>query len=175
MGFAHILSLSLPYVSLSKHFSFLNFHWFINLSLFCLLVSAFPLLSLLAFPFPQSHTFFPQALCHFFLINSISTFSWAVRRGQLVGRNYPCCTQMRAGLKLLEPLQPLHLPDTPRLWKRRRPAHGSWLITGSSKGELQLSFLFRKALRLPSFPKETSKVQLEPELLCWIKVSSAVL
>lgn len=39
MGFAHILAPSLPYVSLSKHFSLLNFHWFINLSFLCFLHS----------------------------------------------------------------------------------------------------------------------------------------
>lgn len=146
-------------------FSFLNFHCFISLSLLCLLHSRLHshcLLSLLFLSLSLINSFFSH-LRHFFLINSISTFFWAAWRGQLVGCNYPCHIQMGAGLKLLEPLKPVHLPHTHGLWERR-PAHGSWLITGSSEGELQLSFFFREALRPSSFLKETLKVQLEPEL-----------
>lgn len=65
MGFAPILAPSLPYVSLSKFFSFLNFHWFINLSLLCLLHSLLHshcLLSSLFLSLSLIHSFFKAPL-----------------------------------------------------------------------------------------------------------------
>lgn len=125
MGFARILAPSLPSMSLSNYFSFLSFHWFISLSLLCLLHSLLHshcLLSSLFLSLSLVHSFF-RHLCHFFSVPSLHF------PGQHAGASWQCVitlatSKWEQGWSFLSPESHSRHP-----WALRKETTSTWILT----------------------------------------------